>query len=132
MVNSSEKMDLATGGCLCGAVRFSIRGPLREITICHCAMCRRASTSVGAYTACAPSDLSVTGMKLRWFRSSPIARRGFCSKCGSQLFWTPSDGDHVSVSVGSLDDASGLAIGAHIFVAQDPTALRSFAVAQSE
>ena len=132
MVNSSEKPEATTGGCLCGAVRFSIQGALREITICHCAMCRRASTSVGAYTACAPDAIAISGAKLRWYRSSPIARRGFCGKCGSQLFWEPSHGDHLSVSVGSLDDASTLPIGKHIFVAQDPTALRSFAAAPSE
>ncbi len=131
MVNSSERLAARTGGCLCGAVRFAIRGALREITICHCAMCRRSSTSVGAYTACAPADLSVTGSKLRWYRSSPIARRGFCGKCGSQLFWEPSDGDHISISVGSLDDASTLSIAEHIFVAHDPTALRAFALPRS-
>lgn len=127
MASSNEAASLATGGCLCGAVRFSIRGPLRTITVCHCAMCRRAATAVGAYTACAPDAIEVSGTKLRWYRSSPIARRGFCSKCGSQLFWEPAHGQHISVSVGSLDDASALKIGEHIFVAQDPTALRAFA-----
>ncbi len=130
MVNSSETFEAATGGCLCGAVRFSIRGSLRSVTVCHCAMCRRACTSVGAYTACAPDAITISGSKLRWYRSSPVARRGFCSKCGSQLFWEPASGDHISVSLGSLDEAAGLAIGEHIFVAHDPTALRSFAAAK--
>ena len=127
MASPPGKLNLATGGCLCGAVRYSISGPLRDITICHCPMCRRASTGVGAYTACAPDAIAISGTKLRWYRSSPIARRGFCAKCGSQLFWEPSDGDHLSVSVGSLDDASGLPIGGHIFVAEDSTALRRLA-----
>jgi hypothetical protein len=126
MVKSSAQAE-ATGGCLCGAVRFSISGALRDILICHCAMCRRSSSSVGAYTACAPDAIAISGTKLRWYRSSPMARRGFCSKCGSQLFWEPNDGHHISVSAGSLDDASALAIAEHIFVAHDPTALRSFA-----
>ena len=123
---------VATGGCLCGAVRFTIAGPLRDITICHCVMCRRSSTGLGAYTACAPDAITISGTKLRWYRSSPTARRGFCSKCGSQLFWEPGDLDHMSVSVGSLDDASALAIGKHLYVAHDPTALRRFAAEAAE
>ncbi len=123
---SSEK-DVVAGGCLCGAVRYSIRGDLRAVTVCHCAMCRRSTSSLGAYTACAAEAITITGTKLRWYRSSPSARRGFCSKCGSQLFWEPSHGRHMSIAVGSLDDASGLPIGKHIFVEYDDSALRAFA-----
>ena len=107
--------DPSHGGCLCGRVRFAVRGALRAVTTCHCAMCRRSSTSVGAYTACAPTDLDTTGRSLKWFRSSPMARRGFCSACGSQLFWAPAHGRHISISAGSLDDASRLVWGEHIF-----------------
>lgn len=130
MVKSSEMPAAATGGCLCGAVRFSIEGRLRSITVCHCVMCRRACTSVGAFTACAPDAIAISGSKLRWYRSSPIARRGFCGRCGSQLFWEPGHGDHISVSLGSLDEPSGLAIGEHIFVDRDPSALRAFAASE--
>lgn len=106
----------ATGSCLCGAVRFSVAGPLQSVTTCHCAMCRRAATSVGAYTACAPGDLTIEGRRLRWFRSSPVAERGFCSTCGSQLFWRRFGADKVSISAGSLDEAAALTWGEHIFV----------------
>ena len=112
--SENEAAD-ATGGCLCGAVKFEIRGPLRSVTICHCAMCRRAGTSVGAYTACAPDRLAILGSELRWFQSSPIARRGFCATCGSQLFWEPNHGRHVSISAGAIDDRSRLVAGEHIF-----------------
>ncbi len=111
-----------TGGCLCGAVRYVVRGPLCDISICHCAMCRRLTTEVGAFTAAAPGNVEISGGgKLRWYRSSPEARRGFCGKCGANLFWEPAHGRHLSISAGSLDDASGLAIGRHIFVAGDET-----------
>jgi hypothetical protein len=33
----------ATGGCLCGAVRYEVRGPLRPVVYCHCTQCRRTS-----------------------------------------------------------------------------------------
>ncbi len=123
----SSTKPAATGSCLCGDVRFTVNGPLRDVSVCHCVMCRRASTSVGAYTACAPQDIAIRGSKLRWYRSSPIARRGFCGKCGSQLFWEPSDGGHLSVSLGSLDDPSSLTIGRHIFVEEDSSPMRALA-----
>ncbi len=115
MTETSGDGTPATGSCLCGAVRFAIHGPLRAVSTCHCAMCARSLTSVGAYTACAPGDLKIEGRKLRWFRSSPIAERGFCATCGSQLFWRRFGGDRVSVSAGSIDDTSALAWGDHIF-----------------
>ena len=51
--------DRASGGCLCGSVRYRVRGPLRGVVICHCQFCRRMHTHVGAYTACAVSDLEL-------------------------------------------------------------------------
>ena len=109
---------IRTGGCLCGAVRFEIRGALRAVTTCHCTMCRRAGTSVGAYTACAPDNLTMTGRAPAWYNSSPEARRGFCPVCGSQLFWEAVTGDHISVSAGAIDDQDVLVPGEHIYVDQ--------------
>ena len=41
----------ATGGCLCGGVRYKVARPLRDVVLCHCSMCRRTHGHVGAYTA---------------------------------------------------------------------------------
>ena len=41
---------MATGGCLCGAVRYEVRGPLRDVLICHCTECRRWSGHLFAAT----------------------------------------------------------------------------------
>ena len=40
-----------TGGCLCGAVRYRVAGPLRDVVACHCAQCRRSSGHFAAATA---------------------------------------------------------------------------------
>ncbi len=114
----SEK-PRATGSCLCGSVRFAVHGDMREIVYCHCAMCQRALTHFGAFTACAPEALVVEKTaKLKWYRSSPEARRGFCGQCGSQLFWEPEHGRHVSISAGSLDQPTGLRAGRHQYLEQ--------------
>jgi hypothetical protein len=54
---------------------------------------------------------------LGWYVSSPEARRGFCTRCGSTLFWQGDGRDYVSIAAGTLDDSSGLHIAAHIFTA---------------
>jgi hypothetical protein len=121
MTENGETRLRATGGCLCGAIRYEVRGPLRDVVICHCQFCRRMNTHVAAYTACAPTDLKlVSSGKLRWYRSSPRSRRGFCSKCGSALFWEPTPLTHISISAGSLNQPTSLKIKEHMFSAQRP------------
>ncbi|MDX1607168.1 MAG: GFA family protein, partial [Candidatus Competibacterales bacterium] len=76
-----------TGGCLCGAVRYRARGPLRPVIACHCRQCRRSSGHYVAATAALREalDLEDASGALRWYRSSTQARRGFCAQCGSSL-----------------------------------------------
>ncbi len=114
----SDPTVRATGGCLCGAVRFSVRGKLRDVILCHCKLCRRQTTHIGAFTACAVDELEIASTrKLRWYRSSPTARRGFCAACGATLFWEPTPVTHISIAAGSLDEPTGLHIGGHICTA---------------
>jgi hypothetical protein len=109
----------ATGRCLCGAVRYEVRGPLRDILVCHCVECRRWTGHVGAFSATLEDDLVLLDdAALRWVESPESdrrARRGFCGECGSSLFWKAADGDRINVAVGTLDRPTGLAIGGHWF-----------------
>ena len=107
---------LSTGGCLCGAVRYRVAGPLRDVVACHCGQCRRTSGHHVAATSAIRSEIEVTG-SVTWFASSPEARRGFCGVCGSTLFWERLGGDRISISAGTLDGATGLRMRGHIFVA---------------
>ncbi len=107
---------MSVGGCLCGAVRYAVVGPLRDVVACHCEQCRRTSGHHVAATSAAASDLSVTGT-VRWYASSAEARRGFCPVCGSNLFWERPGGGQVSISAGTLDLPTGLRLRGHIFVA---------------
>ncbi len=107
-----------TGGCLCGAVTYSIDGPMRDVVACHCGQCRKTSGHYVSATAVRAEHLTVTeDGALRWFRSSQAAERGFCGICGSSLFWRRLGGDEVSVMAGGLDGPTGLTIATHIFVA---------------
>jgi hypothetical protein len=105
-----------TGGCLCGEVSYRITGPMRDIIACHCSQCRRTTGHYLAATAVRTKYFQLTRETgLRWRRASDTARRGFCSNCGSTLFWEPDSGTHISISAGTLDNTEGLKLVAHIF-----------------
>jgi hypothetical protein len=102
---------------LCGAIRYKVNGPLRDVIACHCGQCRRTSGHFVAATAARPENLVLSEDKgLRWYQSSKTARRGFCQDCGSSVFYAPESGDRISIAAGTLDDSSALKIAAHIYV----------------
>ncbi|MBV8665501.1 MAG: GFA family protein [Burkholderiaceae bacterium] len=78
------------GQCLCGAVKFSVALPARWIAHCHCTRCQRAHgaafvTWVG--TDETSSRIIDPGHKLTWYVSELGGHRGFCSHCGSPMFF---------------------------------------------
>jgi hypothetical protein len=113
---------MATGRCLCGAVRYRVDGRLRDVLICHCEECRRWHGHVSACTAAKREDLVLTEQRgLRWLdspRSDAHARRGFCAECGSSLFWDAAGRATVSIAAGTLDGPTGLRVAAHWYVSQ--------------
>lgn len=111
--------DPVTGGCLCGAVTYRITGPLAPVIGCHCSQCRKTSGHYAASTDIAAADLAVTDPddRLIWYRSSQAAERGFCGRCGSNLFWRMIDSDRVAVGAGSLDRSLGLHMDRHVYAA---------------
>jgi len=119
-----ENHVTATGGCLCGAVRYEIRGRLRNVVNCHCGKCRRFHGHIGAYTSVRRDDLVLIAQAgLKWYRSvtdeTPNVHRGFCGECGSSLFWDPKGSGHnIAVAAGSLDPPTGLRTIGHVWVSQ--------------
>jgi len=102
--------DDRTGGCLCGAVTYRLTGPLADVLHCHCENCRRTTGNFVAAARIATSSIEVTDAdgRLTWYRL-PYARYGFCSSCGSTLFWVSAEDEATtSVMTGPLDSADGL------------------------
>jgi hypothetical protein len=96
--------DLLTGGCLCGAVRYTIRGDPIAALNCHCSDCRHASGAPFVTWAVFPHDA------LAWGAGKPHAiswaerTRLFCHKCGTPLAVLPPE--HmgiVAITACSLD-----------------------------
>lgn len=110
---------ILTGGCACGAVRFEINGPVRPVIGCHCETCRKTSGHYWAATQTYWDDLRLAEDRgLKWFMSSGFARRGFCTECGSSLFYRRNDAGRVSIAAGSLDSPTGLSLVEHICTAE--------------
>jgi hypothetical protein len=106
------------GSCLCGAVHFEVAGELKAPDACHCTMCRKVSGHYWASTDLPRSAVKVQGAdKVTWFRSSEKVRRGFCSVCGSVLFFDPLQRDWIAIAMGAFDKPTGTYLEKHIFVA---------------
>ena len=109
---------MKTGSCLCGSVTFGINGALTDVVACHCRQCRKQTGNYWASTTSADTDLKVTRQDgLRWFAASDFAKRGFCSNCGSTLFWKKNESLETSICAGSINGTTGLKFGGHIFTA---------------
>ncbi|WP_269929573.1 GFA family protein [Aminobacter sp. HY435] len=116
MDNSSK------GACLCGAVSFLTRGPLRGVVYCHCTQCRKQSGHYYAATSVDDGQLEIKGSEnITWYAASGFARRGFCSRCGSLLFWKANSEPEISIMAGAFDEAVSLEGSCHIFVGQKGT-----------
>ena len=111
-------MTTLSGSCLCGGVEFEVTGALRDVVACHCTQCRKTSGHHVAATACDDDDLKFNKLDtLAWYRSSETAERGFCSRCGSSLFWRSSGSNSTSIMSGTLDGKTGLRLSGHIHCA---------------
>ena len=110
-----------TGRCLCGDVRFVLRGDVIEAGACHCTQCQRWSGPYWSAVTVRQDELVLENGQesIAWYPSSEHAERGFCVLCGSSLFWREQRAEAVSVdvSLGALDQPAGIEVGYHIHVA---------------
>ena len=109
---------MQTGSCLCGAVRFEVNGELPPPDTCHCTQCRKHSGHVFVSTDVPRSAVTIHGAdQVTWFRSSEKVRRGFCTTCGSSLFWDPIYRDWIGIAMGAFDLPTNTRMDKHIHVA---------------
>lgn len=107
------------GGCLCGAIRFEITGPIRNIIYCHCSQCRKAQGSAFATNGIVTTEhfhfLSGED-KLTGYESTPGQTKYFCKICGSPIISkTISKSGQVRVRLGTIESDISERPEAHIF-----------------
>ena len=94
--------EIKEGGCVCGAVRFSVRGAPIRAGLCHCMTCRKAHASAfNPFLVFSPEQFEVDGELAEWSTSSQYRLR-FCPTCGSRVYG--GDGEEIEVSLGSFDE----------------------------
>ncbi len=107
------------GACLCGRVRFTINGAIRNIVYCHCSQCRKAQGSAFAsngIVAAADFDILTGADNLTAYESSPGQTRYFCRDCGSPLLSrNTARPEQVRVRLGTLESDIVERPMAHIF-----------------
>lgn len=110
---------MSNGSCICGKIKFEIRGEIPPTHACHCSICRKASGHFGVGADVPRKALNIHGEEnITWFQTSDWARRGFCSTCGTPLFFDPIDSEKVKwtgVSMGAFDDSTNSKLTMHIF-----------------
>ena len=109
------------GSCLCGKVRYEVRGEPQAMYYCHCGTCRKANGSAfAANMVVAADDFAVVAGRevLKGYESSPTKHRYFCSVCGSPIYSHAATTSHiVSVRCGTLDTVPDVRPSLHFYVA---------------
>lgn len=110
-------MIQALGGCLCGAVRYRVRGEPLWVAHCHCKSCQRASgAAVLPYAGFAAESFEIVQGEPVRFGSSPGVTRSFCPGCGSPLTYEAERyPGEVHITLGSLDEPGAFTPTAHVW-----------------
>ena len=111
---------MVKGACNCGAVAFQISGDLRDVYICHCSICRRATGSNGIAVAVVDNSdfhwLSGADHISHWKKPGADWERWFCQTCGSTLPG-PNDPERMFVPVSLISEGGDdLKVAHHIYV----------------
>ena len=100
---------LKIASCLCGGIKLKTRGKHRYIINCHCMMCMKFHGHYAAYTSIKEKNIIFICKKtLKWYRSSKSAKRGFCSICGSSLFFKRLNSENISIAAGIFNNPTKL------------------------
>jgi len=117
-MKTNNGTNIHKGSCHCGAVSFEVAGALPPPDACHCIDCRKFSGHFFVSTNVPRAALTIEGAdNLTWFRSSEKVQRGFCSQCGSSLFWDPIEKDWTAIAMGAFDLPTDTGLEIHVWVA---------------
>ena len=110
-----------SGGCLCGAIRYSVNQAIETVSACHCTHCQKASGTGASHNALvSASAVTFTSGKTKVYKdaaeSGNTLYRHFCGDCGSPIYSQREKMPELMViKVGTLDDTSGLKLTTNIW-----------------
>jgi len=117
-------MQERTGSCLCGQVRYRLKGQPVVARLCWCRDCQHIAGN-GTANAIFPSDAIEVEGELAEYTSQAESgnnvRRRFCARCGSHVFADNTGRPGLSVvRLGTLDDPSSVTPEANIWTSSAP------------
>ena len=112
--------SIAKGQCLCGKVELHTSYRSVHVGACHCTTCRKWGGAPYMEVNCG-TDVTFVGEEfVKVFDSSEWAERGFCSSCGSHLFYRLKGSQEHMVSVGLFDDSESFVFDNQVFIDEKP------------
>ena len=110
----------ASGSCLCGAIKVAAKTMDPKVGACHCNMCRKWTGGVFLVVDC-KKEVEFSGKEnITTFSSSDWAERGFCSKCGTHLFYRLKESNQHFMSPELFDDNTKFHFSHQIFIEEKP------------
>jgi len=114
--------EVHEGGCLCGGIRYRVKGDPLRAYVCHCTFCQRKSGSAFATIVWFEEEnVELTGDGLTTYEhrsdeSNHLFRLGSCNRCGTTVTWTNENRPGVRmITVGTLDEPNWVKIERHIW-----------------
>ena len=108
------------GSCLCDAVKVSTTSTSNKVGACHCGMCRKWTGSSLLVVNCEDKIEFDGAENITRFSSSEWAERGFCSKCGTHLFYRLKQNNHYYIPAGIFERQDNLVFDHQIFIDRKP------------
>ena len=110
----------ANGKCLCGLVKLEVDLSSTKVAACHCGMCRNWSGGPMMAIDCGDSLKMSNEASVVRFQSSEWAERGFCSKCGTHLFYFLKPNNQYHLPAGLLGIEAEYKFSHQIFIEEKP------------
>ena len=108
------------GQCVCGDVQISAKSEKNSVGACHCRTCRRWSGGPFMEVNCRQAVTFDGEEHISVFDSSDWAERGFCSECGTHLFYRLKPTGHFSIPAALFDGLKNLKLVEQLFIESKP------------
>lgn len=105
----------SAGSCLCGDVEIDVINVNPNFTVCHCATCRNWGGGPLFALQCGTEVKFKGADKVKEYDSSDWASRGFCSTCGTHLFYRLKKTGSYNMPVGLFSKIKDLVMTTQYF-----------------
>jgi hypothetical protein len=111
----------ATASCLCCAVKVTAQEIDHKFTVCHCDSCRTWGGAPFYAVHCGTNVKFEGNEKIKVYDSSSRDSCGFCSDCGTHLFYKLNKSGEYNMPVGIFHSLKGLEMHMQYFSDQRPS-----------